>query len=90
MSTYWIVYEFVVKYATALLNLTLFLEVIMAARKWIQKAIKHKGALKKALGVAKSAKIPAKKLAKALHSKNSTTKKRAVLAKTLRKIAKRK
>jgi hypothetical protein len=62
----------------------------MPENKWIKKAIKHKGALHKALGVAKGAKIPAKKLAKALHSKNSTTKKRAVLAKTLSKLRKKK
>lgn len=90
MSAYWIIHELVVKYATVVLNFTLILEFIMAAKKWIQKAIAHKGALRKALGVAKGAKIPAKKLAKAVKSKNPTTRKRAVLAKTLRKISKRK
>jgi len=33
--------------------------------KWIQKAIQHKGALHKALGVPQGEKIPADKLAKA-------------------------
>lgn len=62
----------------------------MTAKNWIKKAIKHKGALRKALGVASGAKIPAKKLAKAVHSKNATTKKRAILAKTLSKLRKKK
>ena len=35
------------------------------AKKWIQKAIKKPGALRKSLGVKKGKKIPAKKLAKA-------------------------
>jgi hypothetical protein len=35
------------------------------AEKWIQKAIKKPGALKKSLGVAKDKPIPAKKLVKA-------------------------
>lgn len=61
----------------------------MAVKKWIKAAIKHKGALRKAFHVAKGAKIPAKKLAKAIKSKNPTTKKRAVLARTLRKISKK-
>lgn len=54
---------------------------------WIKDAIKKPGALRKSLGVKAGAKIPATKLAKAAKSKNPTTKKRAVLAKTLRKIA---
>lgn len=60
------------------------------ADKFIQKAIKKPGALRKALKVKKGQKIPAKKLAKAAHSKNPKMRKRAVLAKTLRKISKRK
>ena len=56
------------------------------AEKWIQKAIKHKGALHKALGVPEGKKIPAKKLEKAEHSKNPTTRRRAVLAETLKKL----
>ena len=58
------------------------------AEKWIQGAIKHKGALREALGVKKGEKIPASKLKKAEHSKNPTTRKRAVLAETLKKMHK--
>ena len=54
------------------------------AEKWIQKAIKHKGALRKTLGVKAGKDIPAAKLKKAEHSKNPTTRKRAVLAETLK------
>lgn len=60
------------------------------ADKFIKEAIKKPGALRKALKVKKGQKIPAKKLAKAAHSKNPKMRKRAVLAKTLRKISKRK
>jgi len=56
------------------------------AKNFIQKAIKHKGALRKSLGVKKGENIPAKKLEKAEHSKNPTTRKRAVLAETLKKM----
>lgn len=56
--------------------------------KWIQKAIKHKGALRKTLHVKRGEKIPASKLKKAEHSKNSTTARRARLAETLKKIKK--
>lgn len=54
--------------------------------KWIQDAIKHKGALRKSLHVKKGKKISEKQLTKAAHSKNPTTRKRANLAKTLRKM----
>jgi hypothetical protein len=54
------------------------------AKKWISGAIRHKGALHESLGVPAGHKIPASKLAKAAHSKNPTTRKRAVLAKTLK------
>lgn len=57
-------------------------------KKWIQKAIKRPGALHKTLGVAKGKKIPASKLKKAEHSKNPTTRKRAALAETLKKMHK--
>ena len=60
----------------------------MAKEKWIQGAIKHKGALHKELGVPEGKKIPEKKLEKAEHSKNPTLKKRAVLAETLKKMHK--
>ena len=55
---------------------------------WIAGAIKKPGALKKSLGVKKSEKIPLSKLKKAEHSKNPKTRKRAVLAETLRKMNK--
>lgn len=57
-------------------------------KKFIQKAIKHPGALRKSLHVKKGEKIPEKKLVKAEHSKNPTTRKRAFLARTLRKMHK--
>lgn len=58
------------------------------ADKWIQKAIKKPGSLRKSLHVKKGEKIPEKKLDKAMHSKNATTRKRASLAKTLKKLHK--
>lgn len=54
------------------------------AKDWIQKAVKKPGALRKSLGVKAGEKIPVKKLDKAAHSKNPTTRRRAALAKTLR------
>jgi hypothetical protein len=62
------------------------------AEKWIQKAIKHPGALHKALKVPEGTKIPAAKLAKAAKSSNPKLAKQANLAKTLGKMhhAKRK
>ena len=53
------------------------------AEKWIQKAIKSPGALKKTLGVKKGEKIPAKKLAAAA-KKPGVTGRRARLAETLK------
>jgi hypothetical protein len=61
----------------------------MAEEKWIQGAIKNKGSLRKSLHVKKGEKIPASKLKKAEHSKNPTTRKRAVLAETLKKMHKK-
>ena len=55
---------------------------------WIKDAIKKKGALRKTLKVKKGEKIPEAKLKKAEHSKNPKTKKRAVLAETLRNLRK--
>lgn len=55
-------------------------------KKWIAGAVKHPGALHKSLGVPQGKKIPAKKLAKAAHSKNPTLAKRARLAQTFRKM----
>lgn len=53
---------------------------------WIKGAIKHPGSLRKSLKVKKGEKIPEKKLEKAEHSKNPLTRKRAALAKTLKKM----
>lgn len=58
------------------------------ADKWIQKAIKKPGALRKALGAKKGQPIPAAKLEKAASSKNATMAKRARLAMTLKKLGK--
>lgn len=49
-----------------------------------------KGALHKELGVAAGKKIPVSKIDKAEHSKNPKLRKRAILAKTLGKLRKRK
>lgn len=64
----------------------------MAKKKWIKGAIKSedKGKLRSKLHVKKGEKIPAKKLSKAAKSKNSTLRKEAVLAETLRKLGRRK
>lgn len=53
------------------------------AEKWIQKAIKKPGALKKALGVKAGEKIPVKKLAKAAKAPGKMGQ-RARLAETLK------
>jgi hypothetical protein len=58
------------------------------AEKWIQKAIKKPGALRKTLGVKRGEKIPEAKLEKAEKSKNPTTARRARLAETLRGLSK--
>jgi len=58
----------------------------MAKENWIQGAIKKPGALRKTLGVKEGEKIPEKALKKAEKSKNYTTRKRAILAETLRKM----
>lgn len=57
------------------------------AEKWIQKAIKHPGALRKSLGVKKGEKIPAKTLSAAA-KKPGVTGQRARLAQTLKKLGK--
>ena len=56
------------------------------AKKWIQKAIKNPGALRKKLGVKGKKTISAKQLNKAAKSKNPTTRRQANLAKPLRKM----
>lgn len=55
-----------------------------AKKQWIAAAIKHPGALHKALKVPKGEKIPEAKLEKAEHSKNPKLRKRAILAETLK------
>lgn len=57
------------------------------AEKWIQKAIKKPGALKKSLGVKEGEKIPAKKLSAAA-KKPGKMGQRARLAQTLSKLKK--
>ena len=57
-------------------------------KKWIQSAIKHPGALHEELHVPQGKKIPAGKLARAEHSKNPVTARRARLAETLRGMSK--
>ena len=57
------------------------------AEKWIQKAIKKPGALRKSLGVKEGQKIPAKKLSAAA-KKPGVIGKRARLAQTLGKLGK--
>lgn len=55
-------------------------------KNWIAGATKNKGALHRELGVPRGKKIPASKLAKAAKSKNPLERKRASLAKTLKKL----
>lgn len=55
------------------------------AEKFIQKAIKHPGVLRKELGAKKGKPIPAKKLAKAAKAKGKLGQ-RARLAETLKKM----
>ncbi len=55
---------------------------------WIQNAIKHKGGLHSMLHVPAGDKIPGKKMAEAMKSKNPLMHKRAILAKTLSKFHK--
>jgi hypothetical protein len=57
-----------------------------AKKQFIQEAIHHPGALREQLHVPEGKKIPVKKLNKAAHSKNLLLKRRAILAKTLRKL----
>ena len=59
-------------------------------KKWIQKAIKRPGALRKKLGVKKGQKIPKSKLKTAAKSKNPRTRKQANLAMTLSKMRRKK
>jgi hypothetical protein len=58
------------------------------AKKWIQKAIKKPGALRKSMGIKKGKAIPRKRL-QAAAKKGGKMGKRARLALTLRKMPKR-
>ena len=58
-------------------------------KKWIAGAVKHKGALHRALKVPEGKKIPAKKIAKAAHSKSPKVRKEVALARTLSKLRKK-
>lgn len=58
-------------------------------QKWIQKAIKHKGALHKEMGIPIGKKIPEKKL-RAAAKKGGKLGKRARLAETLKGLRKKK
>lgn len=58
-------------------------------KKWIQKAIKKPGALRKELGVKKGKEIPQKKLEKAAKAPGKLGQ-RARLAETLKKMRKKK
>lgn len=57
------------------------------AKKWIQGAISHPGALHEELGVPKGKKIPESKLKKATHAKGKLGE-RARLAETLKALKK--
>jgi hypothetical protein len=56
---------------------------------WIKSAIRKKGALRKTLKAKKGKKISAKSLRKATKSRSLKTKRRAVLARTLRRFARK-
>ena len=58
------------------------------AKDWIAGAIKHPGALHRALHVPEGEKIPAKKMAGARHSDNPRVRRMASFAKTLKKLGK--
>ncbi|NBO36756.1 hypothetical protein EBU91_04390, partial [bacterium] len=63
----------------------LSVETLLEKKKWIQKAIKKEGSLRKTLKAKKDKNIPASKLKKAAE-KGGKTGKRARLALTLRKL----
>lgn len=59
------------------------------AKNWIKGSVRKPGALRASLHVKKGEKIPEAKLKKAEHSKDPTTRKRAVLAETFKKMRKK-
>ena len=64
--------------------------ITMKDKKFIQKAIKKPGALRKALHVKEGENIPEKKLEKAKNSKSPLMRQRANLAEILKKMPKKK
>ena len=60
-----------------------------SSKKWIQGAIKRPGALRKKLGVKPGKKITTAQLNKASRSKNPRTRRQANLAKTLKKMSRK-
>ena len=60
-----------------------------SSKKWIQGAIKRPGALRRKLKVPPGKKITAAQLRKASKSKNPRTRRQANLAKTLKKISRK-
>lgn len=58
------------------------------SKNWIKGAVKHPGALHRALGVPEGEKIPAAKMAQAKNAKNPRVRKMAALAGTLGKMNK--
>jgi len=61
-------------------------EETLDEKNWIAGAIKHPGSLHRALHVPADEKIPAGKLEKASHSENPKLRRKAILAKTLKKL----
>lgn len=59
---------------------------MVVKKKWIQEAIKSPGKLHRELHIKEGSKIPSKKLEKAADSKDPVIRKRAILAKTLKKL----
>lgn len=59
------------------------------AENFIKSAIQNPGALREKLGIEEGKTIPKSKLEKAQKSKSAITRKRAVLAETLAKLAKK-
>lgn len=55
---------------------------------WIRSAVRHKGSLRRTVGAKEGEKISEDKMDEALKSKDPLTRKRAVLAKTLKKFKK--
>ena len=62
---------------------------VSRSKKWIKKAIKKPGALRKSLGIKKGKTIPVKRLTKAAKS-SGVLGRRARLAETLKKLRRRK